>query len=360
MNARRMALYHAAWARQLSHASAGKGRNVTIARSLNTISPAATYIICTNPRSGSWLLSDGLASTSLAGNPREWFNPLVEQKRRAQWRMNHSTDLTNAEYLNHVRALGTTSNGICGIKLHYYQFDELLKKLTTSADLGELRAAELVAAAFPSIKYIWLTRYDKARQAISYRLACTTGKWWLIDGAERNKGEDKAEEPNFDPHVLIRLEHTLMENDLKWQAYFHENGIIPLTISYEDLASDYSGTIVRVLEWLGVRVADTADVRPSRFKTQSSTLNEDWLVRYKAFKADAGRLEQILSPAELSSPLAERSSKPLDVIPDSWKQWIAHNKLLKVPDEEIIEVLASNGYRRQSAIAEVATAPAPD
>jgi hypothetical protein len=31
---------------------------------------AATYIICTNPRSGSWLLSEGLAATALAGNPR--------------------------------------------------------------------------------------------------------------------------------------------------------------------------------------------------------------------------------------------------------------------------------------------------
>jgi len=355
-----MAMYHVARARQLRRVSAGSGRNVTIARPLNKISPTATYIICTNPRSGSWLLSDGLASTSLAGNPREWFNPLVEQKRRAQWRMTHSTDLTNAEYLNQVRALGTTSNGICGIKLHYYQFDELLTKLTAGKTLRGLPTVDLVTAAFPNIKYIWLTRHDKARQAISYQLACTTGKWWLIDGAERNNGEDKVDEPNFDPYVLARLEHTLMENDLKWQAYFRDNGIIPLTISYEDLASDYSGTIVRILEWLGVRGADATTIRPSRFKTQSSTLNEDWLTRYKAFKADAGHLMQSSSPAELSSPLAERSSKPLNVIPDSWKQWIVHNKLLKTSDKEIVEVLASNGYSRQSAIAEVATAPTPD
>ena len=45
-------------------------------------SPITTYIICTNPRSGSWLLSEGLASTSVAGNPREWFNTLQEQQYR--------------------------------------------------------------------------------------------------------------------------------------------------------------------------------------------------------------------------------------------------------------------------------------
>jgi LPS sulfotransferase NodH len=274
--------------------------------------------------------------------------------------MTHATDLTDVEYLNQVRALGTTPNGICGIKLHYYQFNELAKKLIAIETIGGRSTAQLMAAAFPNIKYIWLARRDKARQAISYQLACTTGKWWIIDGAERNRGEDKGNEPNFDPYVLARLEHTLTGNDLKWQAYFRDNGIIPLTISYEDLASDYSGTIVRILEWLGVREADAAAVRASRFKPQSNTLNEDWLARYKAFKADSGHLVQISSPIELSSPLAERSSKPLDVIPDSWKQWIAHNKLLKTPDEAIIEVLASNGYSRQSAIAEVLIAPAPD
>lgn len=31
------------------------------------------YLICTTPRSGSWLLSEGLASTSLAGNRRLWY-----------------------------------------------------------------------------------------------------------------------------------------------------------------------------------------------------------------------------------------------------------------------------------------------
>jgi Stf0 sulphotransferase len=176
--------------------------------------------------------------------------------------------------------------------------------------------------------------------------------WWLIDGAsDRNKVQDR--EPFFDPHVIARLERTLIENDLKWEAFFRVNGITPLVVSYEDLASDYSGVILRIVDWLGARGADATSIRRSRFTRQSNKRNEEWLDRYRAFKADAGHLAKPSSPIELSSPLDERSTWPLDVIPESWKRWIDHNKRLKTPDSEIVEVLASNGYSRQAAIAEV-------
>ncbi len=342
--------------RSLSFRIGGRVRKV---RRLSRTAPLMTFIICTNPRSGSWLLSDGLASSGLAGNPREWFNPIVEQKRRAEWRAAHSKDLTDAEYLEQVLTLGATPNGVCGVKLHYYQFDELIKKMMAGVERGK-RPADLIAAALPRVKYIWLTRRDKARQAISYQLACVTGKWWLIDGAERHNDEAKLGEPDFDPYALARLEHTLTENDLKWQAFFSDNGIVPLVVFYEDLASDYSGIVRRILKWLGVRGADAVAIRSSRFRPQSGALNEQWLQRYTAFKADGGYLAQLQSPVDLRSPLAERPRKPLDEIPDSWKQWIAQNKRLKTPDKDIIEVLASNGYSRQLAIAEVARTRALD
>src|ERR1700722_14839480 len=98
------------------------------------LAPALTYLICTNPRSGSWLLSEGLAATSLAGNPREWFNVLEEQQHRAQWRMDSSTDLSYPAYLKLARAQSTASNGISGIKLHQYQLAELAKRNGVNGD----------------------------------------------------------------------------------------------------------------------------------------------------------------------------------------------------------------------------------
>jgi LPS sulfotransferase NodH len=356
MSVRSFGIHRFSGARRLRGAPAGSRGNETMARSPRGMSPIATYVICTNPRSGSWLLSEGLASTSLAGNPREWFDSLEEQQQRAQWRMNNSTDATYAAYLDHMRAESTTSNGICGIKLHYYQFAELPKKLASVENLRGLTNAELMSTAFPNIKYLWLTRRDKARQAISYQLAYLTDEWWIIDGVKRNKYEDRIYEPDFDPHAIARLEQTLVENDFKWQSYFQNSNILPLIVEYEDLASDYRGNIVRVLKWLGVPNADTVAIPPSRLKQQSNSRNEEWLTRYMTFKTDGGRLAPISTSVEISTPLFERSQQPFDAIPDAWKQWIARNKLLKTADDAIIEVLTSNGYSCESAIAEVGRA----
>src|SRR5436305_3823123 len=130
------------------------------------ISSTATYIICTNPRSGSWLLSEGLASTSLAGKPREWFNTMEEQRHRARWRMDHSTDLTYDAYLRLARAESTTSNGISGVKLHYSQFAELPKTMQAVENFRGRGARQIMARLFPRARYLWVKRRDDQRQAV--------------------------------------------------------------------------------------------------------------------------------------------------------------------------------------------------
>ena len=196
MNVRSMALHHLALSRQLRRAPAPCNGNISTARPLIWTSPVATYIICTNPRSGSWLLSEGLASTGLAGNPREWFNLGEEQQHRARWRMDHSTDLF-AAYFGQARAESTTSNGVSGIKVHYYQLAELTKKMAAIEGFRGLTDAQLMSKAFPNAKYLWLTRRDKARQAISLRLASSTSEWWAIDDSPANSREDHTGDPEF-------------------------------------------------------------------------------------------------------------------------------------------------------------------
>src|SRR5438132_11091128 len=82
--------------------------------------PALVYVICTNPRSGSWLLSGGLTATGVAGRPREWFNPLEVQRQRAHWRLQHDADLSGRAYPGLAAALSTTPNGVSGVKIHAY------------------------------------------------------------------------------------------------------------------------------------------------------------------------------------------------------------------------------------------------
>jgi trehalose 2-sulfotransferase len=201
------------------------------------VSSTATYIICTNPRSGSWLLSEGLAATSIAGNPREWFNVQQEQATRAQWRIDNNTDLTFEGYLQAARLLSTTSNGVSGIKLHYYQFADLPRRMPARPGRGDPSPAELLLAMFPGARYVWLTRRDKMRQAISLFLAYRTDNWWSVDGSPVR--EQSAIE--FDPGAIAAFQALLEENERGWQSFFEANRITPLAIEYEGLSGDYAG-----------------------------------------------------------------------------------------------------------------------
>ena len=89
---------------------------------------------------------------------------------------------------------------------------ELPTKLAAIDSFKGLETAQLLSKAFPNIRYLWLMRQDKARQAISYQLASSTGQWWIIDDAEvvdsparRGRGS-KLAEPNFDLHAIARIE----------------------------------------------------------------------------------------------------------------------------------------------------------
>jgi len=315
--------------------------------------PTATYLICTNPRSGSWLLSEGLASTSVAGKPREWFNTLEEQNHRASWRMKNTSDLSYEAYLALARKLSTSSNGISGIKLHYCEFAELPRRMESVPTFQGLTSAEIMTQLFPRAKYIWLTRRDKTRQAISYLIAAQTDEWWSIDGATPEKREGALDSPAFDPHAIARQERALVENDAKWQEFFDENGIDPLMVAYEDMVTDYDGTIFKVLNWLGVSDAASVRIPPPRLKPQSNGLNEDWLTRYEAIKA-GGDLRQGPSSTDEPNGLLRRP----ETVHAAWKQWVAHQKLFRANDDAIVEVLTNNGYSRATALAEMKKAAA--
>jgi LPS sulfotransferase NodH len=311
-------------------------------------SPAATYIICTNPRSGSWLLSDGLASTGAAGNPREWFNISEEQRYRARWRMAHASDLTYAGYLRLARAASRTVNGISGIKLHYYQMAELRKRLEAMRAIRGLNDAQWMSRLFPQAKYLWLRRRDKSRQAISLTIAARTNEWWTMDGAGSERNEAAAE-PEFDAQAIARTEAALRRGEAKWRSYFEAAGIEAFCVDYEDLAAAYPDVIRSVLQWLGL--PDAIAAPPPRLKRQSNARSEEWLARYLAFKGANAALAQ--DPAAAAAPMFPRARRPLSQLPEAWRHWIAEARLRHAEDGEIVRVLVRNGYSLDAAIVAV-------
>jgi LPS sulfotransferase NodH len=242
--------------------------------------PELSYIICTNPRSGSWLLAAALTSTCLAGNVREWFEDKEQQKYCDKWKIVSPTlQMSYEEYYHHFLKEGTGSNKIFGMKLMAYQFPGAIKKLATIPALKDKSTDyQMLTAAFPNTKYIWLIRQDKIRQAVSHAKAQQTDIWWDMEGIRQ--------EPRpayYDEKLINSCYKQCIEHENVWRDYFKQNQITPLVISYEDLADNYEQNIRRVLEFLGVDEGKKIKIAPPRHKKQADELSEEWVARYTLF-----------------------------------------------------------------------------
>src|SRR5579875_3648135 len=150
-----------------------------------------SYIVCSTPRSGSTLLCELLKSTGVAGRPEEYF-----EARAATGLPPHPgeyleglpptgagvraddtppdpapySDLRDmkdyAAHLERSRRLGTTDNGVFGTKLMWRNLDDLRALATTLPQYADLESHELLERLFGSPLYVWMSRRDKARQAI--------------------------------------------------------------------------------------------------------------------------------------------------------------------------------------------------
>jgi len=142
----------------------------------------------------------------------------------------------------------------------------------------------LLSAAFPNLRYIYIVRRDKVRQAISLYRAMQSGVWMEM-------GEQQAtpeREPVFDKAVIDDLmQNVIIHDEEAWQRYFRAHNITPLTIYYEDLAKDVEGTARKALAFLGVTVPDDLVFAERKLRRQSDDLTEAWVRQYHELDARA-------------------------------------------------------------------------
>src|SRR5258708_8174737 len=164
--------------------------------------PHTSYLICAPPRCGSTLLCEALINTGLAGHPREYFEHLKQtgQPRRPQEyfpadsaiarqlgdysRLDDEAKLSEhyqgsaySAYLAQVIEEGTTPNGVFGAKVMWGYLDDFISNLREIPGYQELPALDLLSNIFPNLRYIWATRRDKVRQAVSLWKAIQTWTW---------------------------------------------------------------------------------------------------------------------------------------------------------------------------------------
>ncbi len=238
--------------------------------------PHRCYVVCTIPRSGSNLLTDGLRATRRAGMPKQFFLPKFE----AGYGAEHGLDPA-ADYPGYVRGIvraKTTRNEVFGFKLMSWYLDDFLSRLRDARAFGNAATDDLTMLqnAFPRLRFVHILRRHKLRQALSTARALQTGLWKV------QKEKTVLREPQFDAELI---EQSLREADRQekiWLDFFQRIGVDVFQVEYEKLCQDYEATIRSVLDFLQISLPRGAGIGPPVTIRQADDVSRIWEERFLA------------------------------------------------------------------------------
>ncbi len=265
------------------------------------MTPMLSYLVCATPRSGSTLLCHALDQTGVAGRPAEYFEALSRSglprrpheyfdpdrhanivERLAFREMPDGAAVPNPlwhpdtydQYLAWALEQGTTPNGVFGAKLMWGYLGDFAELLRGIEGMAGRPLPELLARAFPGLRYIQITRQNKIRQAVSLWKAVQTQAW------KREAGEEvgRPVELVFSFRAINYLVRLLTAHDASWDAYFLGLGYEPLKLTYAELAESTDDVVHRVLAQLGIPAPEGLLVQ-ARLSVQADEVSEDWVRR---------------------------------------------------------------------------------
>jgi LPS sulfotransferase NodH len=159
-------------------------------------------------------------------------------------------------------------------KLMWRQLPELRALAGELPEYAGLQIPELLEQLFAGPTYVWVSRRDKVRQAVSMWRALQSRSW----RHSNQNSEDQQLVYRFDgiDHLVGAFE----AEDRAWGDFFAERGIDAVTISYEDgLERDPDRAVRTVLERLGLQ-APAQWHAEEPMKRQADALSEDWVATY--------------------------------------------------------------------------------
>jgi glycosyltransferase involved in cell wall biosynthesis len=238
------------------------------------------YIICAVQRSGTQYLSDGLQQTGIAGKPSEYFQIWNDD---ARVRSMGLTD--NLDYLNWALEQGTSINGVFGCVMMWDYFGYALFKINEIPKYIGLNGFDALKQIFSNLHFIYLTRQDKLRQAISMSKAQQT----KIYSVKENQSVVPNQTPRFNYEQINWNLNRIYEGESGWERFFASHRIDPLKIVYEDIVNSYRQHVLRILEYLKIPHYQNLTFKESSFKKMSDNVTEKWIREYKKIKSTAER-----------------------------------------------------------------------
>jgi trehalose 2-sulfotransferase len=212
------------------------------------------YAICTSARSGSNLLCQYLSSTGLLGHPLEYFNASGR-------RLLGYPDFPGkpAEQIDWILSVGATPNGIFGLKILPFQFDQIA---------GSIRWTQLL----PNIQFVLLERRDRLGQAISAYRAEQTQQWRASLAAQGIATYDGAK--------IYQQLVALARDYARWNVFFARNGVNPTVIVYEDLAANPQHAVDQVAGLFGIGGQARIAHRRIDLTVQRDATTMEWRARF--------------------------------------------------------------------------------
>src|SRR5215470_13305469 len=216
--------------------------------------PQRCYVVCTIPRSGSNLLTDGLLATRQAGVPKQFFLPKFETRYGAPLGLDPIADYPG--YVRGIVNTKTSHNEVFGFKLMSWYLDNFLARLRDTCAFGNATTDDLTLLrnAFPRLRFLYIRRHHKLRQALSTARALQTGLWKVQEGKMTQR------EPQFDAELIEQSLREAERQEKMWYAFFERIGITPFRVEYEELCRDYEATIRGVLGFLKISLARSARI----------------------------------------------------------------------------------------------------
>ena len=247
---------------------------------------SSSLIICATPRTGSTMLADLLAASGSVGRALEHFNHNA---------LPPEAPVRLGDFLvERAGKKGDTS--VFGLKLIWYQHDLFLTRLKALRGADGLADGQLIAAALPDPRYVWITRDDVVAQAVS---------WWRAKSTRVWRDDDRpVADATFDYSKIDELVRLSRVQNAAWEEWFDENRITPLHVTYEMLVADPAAVAHRSLGHLGIEPDGGFTARP-RTRKQADTVNAEWISRYReesteredaVRRADAARPEPHVGP----------------------------------------------------------------
>jgi trehalose 2-sulfotransferase len=282
--------------------------------------PAASYVICATPRSGSTLLCEVFKDTGVAGFPAEHFELLLETGLPRQprdyfqrsndpevWALLDDPELYEVlgerggwyeEFVSSGEEdegplqgppdfdlllqrgfeAGTTPNGVFGTKIMWAYFRDFVRLARRSSRGAGLRPCGVAEALFPEFRgYVWIRREDTVRQAVSLWKALQNWNWRQDDeGVGAGKSPPRYSFAAID-HLRLRIE----EHNASWGNFFESCGVTPVEIVYERFVEDYEAMVRRTLGSLGISLPEGYSASTPAMRRQSDRLSEEWVSRYR-------------------------------------------------------------------------------